>query len=125
MVIGSAFSGIGGERCLACLQKEMGWHKISVGGLSSMLQGGRPRPPFLLRQQLRHNDPMQQAITRDPEIMHGTPVFRGTRVPVQTLFDYLEGGETLEDFLEGFPTVPRELALHALEEAKQLLLARL
>ena len=67
---------------------------------------------------------MGQAITRDPEIMHGTPVFRGTRVPVQTLFDYLEGGETLEAFLEGFPTVPRELALQALEEAKQLLLSR-
>jgi uncharacterized protein (DUF433 family) len=67
---------------------------------------------------------MQQAITRHPDIMHGTPVFRGTRVPVQTLLDYLEGGETLEDFLSGFPTVPRELALQALEEAKQLLLAR-
>lgn len=67
---------------------------------------------------------MGQAITRDPEIMHGTPVFRGTRVPVQTLFDYLEGGETLEGFLAGFPTVPRELALQALEEAKQLLLSR-
>jgi uncharacterized protein (DUF433 family) len=53
-----------------------------------------------------------QAIIRDPEIMHGTPVFRGTRVPVQTLFDYLEG----------FPTVSRELALQALKEAKQLLL---
>jgi len=64
------------------------------------------------------------AITRDPEIMHGTPVFRDTRVPVQTLFDYLEGGETLDDFLEGFPTVSRELVLQALEEAKQLLLAR-
>jgi uncharacterized protein (DUF433 family) len=61
---------------------------------------------------------------RDPEIMHGTPVFRGTRVPLQTLFDYLEGGDTLEDFLEGFPTVPRALALEALEEAKQLLLSR-
>ena len=56
--------------------------------------------------------------------MHGSPVFRGTRVPVQTLFDYLEGGDTLEDFLEGFPTVTRALALAALEEAKQLLLAR-
>ena len=56
--------------------------------------------------------------------MHGVPVFRGTRVPVQTLFDYLEGGETLENFLEGFPTVSRALALQALEEAKQLLLAR-
>ncbi len=67
---------------------------------------------------------MGQAIVRDPEIMHGTPVFRGTRVPLQTLFDYLEGGETLEDFLEGFPTVSPERALQALEEAKQLLLAR-
>ena len=67
---------------------------------------------------------MTQAIVRDPEIMHGTPVFGGTRVPVQTLFDYLEGGETLEDFFTGFPTVSRDVALRALEEAKQLLLAR-
>lgn len=67
---------------------------------------------------------MVHAVIRDPEIMHGVAVFRGTRVPVQTLFDYLEGGETLEDFLEGFPTVSRELALQALEEAKQLLLSR-
>lgn len=52
------------------------------------------------------------------------PVFRETRVPVQTLFDYLEGGDTLEDFLEGFPTVSRALAIQTLEEAKQLLLAR-
>jgi uncharacterized protein (DUF433 family) len=66
---------------------------------------------------------MAPAIVRDPEIMHGVPVFRGTRVPVQTLFDYLEGGETIEEFLQGFPTVPRDLALQALEEAKQLLLA--
>ena len=56
--------------------------------------------------------------------MHGVPVFRGTRVPVQTLFEYLEGGETLEDFLEGFPTVPRALAIEALQEAKHLLLDR-
>jgi len=67
---------------------------------------------------------MAQVVVRDPEIMHGTPVFSGTRVPVQTLFDYLEGGETLEDFLEGFPTVSRDAALMALEEAKQSLLAR-
>lgn len=66
----------------------------------------------------------QAAIIRDPETMHGTPVFRGTRVPLQTLFDYLEGGDTVEDFLEGFPTVSRALAVEALEEAKQLLLAR-
>jgi uncharacterized protein (DUF433 family) len=63
-----------------------------------------------------------QAIVRDPEIMHGAPVFRGARVPLQTLFDYLEGGDTLEDFLQGFPTVSCALALEALEEAKQLLL---
>jgi uncharacterized protein (DUF433 family) len=72
---------------------------------------------------LRDNLGMTQAIVRDPEIMHGVPVFRGTRVPVQTLFDYLEGGETIEEFLQGFPTVSRDLALQALEEAKQLLLA--
>jgi uncharacterized protein (DUF433 family) len=70
------------------------------------------------------NEEVIPAITRDPEIMHGAPVFRGTRVPVQTLFEYLEGGDKLEDFLEGFPTVTRTLALEALEEAKQLLLAR-
>lgn len=64
------------------------------------------------------------AIVKNRDILGGAPVFRGTRVPVQTMFDYLEGGETLEDFLEGFPTVSRELAIAALEEAKQLLLAR-
>jgi uncharacterized protein (DUF433 family) len=68
---------------------------------------------------------MADAVVRDPEIMHGIPVFRGTRVPVQTLFDYLEGGETLEDFLKGFPTVTRDLAIQALEEAKHLLLTRI
>ena len=67
---------------------------------------------------------MAKAITRDPETMHGVPVFQGTRVPVQTLFDYLEGGDTLEDFLVGFPTVSRALAIKTLEDAKDLLLAR-
>lgn len=66
---------------------------------------------------------MQEAITRDPEIMHGIPVFRGTRVPIQTLFDYLEGGDSLEIFLVGFPTVSRELAVRVLEECKQSRLA--
>ncbi|HEX4771023.1 MAG TPA: DUF433 domain-containing protein [Bryobacteraceae bacterium] len=74
---------------------------------------------------MRDNGSAMRAITKDPDIMHGIPVFRGTRVPVQTLFDYLEGGETLENFLAGFPTVSRSLALEALEEAKQLLLAQL
>jgi uncharacterized protein (DUF433 family) len=73
---------------------------------------------------LRDHDEIKQAVVRDPEIMHGTAVFYGTRVPVQTLFDYLQGGDDLGDFLTGFPTVSRELAIQALEEAKQLLLAR-
>ena len=60
-------------------------------------------------------------IVKDPEILSGMPVFRGTRVPLQALFDSLEGGETLEEFLEGFPGVSREMAIAALEEAQQLL----
>ncbi len=68
--------------------------------------------------------PANGVIVKNPEILGGTPVFRGTRVPVQALFDYLEGGETIEDFLDGFPTVSRESAVAALEEAKHLLLAR-
>ncbi len=63
-------------------------------------------------------------IVRDPEILGGTPVFRGTRVPLQALFDALEGGETLEEFLQGFPTVTREMAIAALEQAQQLLSAK-
>jgi uncharacterized protein (DUF433 family) len=63
-------------------------------------------------------------IIKNSDILGGTPVFRGTRVPIQTLFDYLEDGETLEDSLEGLPTVARESAVAALEEAKHLLLTR-
>jgi len=63
-------------------------------------------------------------IVQDPEIHSGTPVFRGTRVPFQTLLDYLEGGETLDEFLKQYPGVSREQAIAALEEAKALLLAR-
>ena len=63
-------------------------------------------------------------IVKDGDILGGTPVFRGTRVPIRNLFDYLEGGETLDDFLQGFPTVTRESAVAALEEAKDLLLHR-
>jgi uncharacterized protein (DUF433 family) len=58
----------------------------------------------------------------DPEIMGGTPVFKGTRVPVQTLLDYLEGGATLDEFLDGFPGVSREQAIAFLELAKNALL---
>ena len=64
-------------------------------------------------------------IVKDPEIVSGAPVFRGTRVPLQNLFDYLEGGETLDTFLEGFPGVSREDAIAALEEAKTALTRQL
>jgi uncharacterized protein (DUF433 family) len=60
----------------------------------------------------------------DPEVMGGTPVFVGTRVPFQTLLDYLEAGDPLGDFLEDFPTVSREQAVAASEQAKHALLAR-
>jgi len=59
----------------------------------------------------------------DPEILGGTPVFVGTRVPVQALIDYIQGGHTLERFLDDFPSVPRELAIAALEQAKWHLIA--
>ncbi|MYC67543.1 MAG: DUF433 domain-containing protein [Acidobacteriia bacterium] len=60
----------------------------------------------------------------DPKISGGTPVFRGTRVPVQSLFDYLEGGETLDQFLDQFPSVTKEQALAALDLARDFILAR-
>lgn len=56
-------------------------------------------------------------ISASPEIMGGTPVFAGTRVPVQTLLDYLKAGESIDDFLDGFPTVTREQVIVLLEEA--------
>jgi uncharacterized protein (DUF433 family) len=59
----------------------------------------------------------------DPNILGGTPVFVGTRVPVQALIDYIEGGHSLNEFLDDFPTVTRELAIAALEQAKARLIA--
>jgi uncharacterized protein (DUF433 family) len=64
-------------------------------------------------------------IVKDPDVLGGTPVFRGTRVPFQALLDYLEGGRTLDDFLDDFPTVSREAAIHALEHAKSLVVGEL
>ncbi|HJX94109.1 MAG TPA: DUF433 domain-containing protein [Candidatus Acidoferrum sp.] len=63
-------------------------------------------------------------VVKNPNILSGTPVFRGTRVPLQLLFDSLERGHTLEQFLEGYPTVSREMAVAALQEAQQLLSAK-
>ncbi|MGD0909512.1 MAG: DUF433 domain-containing protein [Candidatus Acidiferrales bacterium] len=63
-----------------------------------------------------------RVIVQDPEIHSGEPVFRGTRVPFQTLLDYLEGGETLDEFLRQYPGVSRKKTIAALEEAKALIL---
>jgi uncharacterized protein (DUF433 family) len=63
-------------------------------------------------------------ITSSSDVLGGTPVFAGTRVPVQTLIEYLEGGETIDDFLQGFPTVRREQVIAFLEEAKTRMLAK-
>ncbi len=63
-------------------------------------------------------------IVRDPEIMSGTPVFAGTRVPIRNLFDYLEAGDTLDEFLDDFPTVTRDHAISVLELCSELVVAR-
>ena len=63
-------------------------------------------------------------IQRSEELLGGTPVFAGTRVPVQTLFDYLEEGDTLDEFLDDFPAVSREHAVKVLERMKETLLAQ-
>jgi uncharacterized protein (DUF433 family) len=64
----------------------------------------------------------QQIVSCSPDVMGGTAVFAGTRVPVQTLLDYIEGGETIDDFLAGFPTVHRDQVVAFLEEAKNRLI---
>ena len=63
----------------------------------------------------------QSVVSRNIEVMGGAPVFRGTRVPVQTLLDYLEAGDSIDEFLEGFPSVSREQVIAFLEEAKDRL----
>ena len=66
-----------------------------------------------------------RVVVSDPEIMNGTPCFQGTRVPFKNLIDYLEGGHSLSEFLIQFPTVSREHAILALEDAKDSLLAQI
>jgi uncharacterized protein (DUF433 family) len=68
---------------------------------------------------------MQNAIIRDRNILGGEPVFRGTRVPFKILIEYLVGGETLDQFMEQYPSVSRELAKAAIEEARSSLISRL
>jgi uncharacterized protein (DUF433 family) len=68
---------------------------------------------------------VESAIIKDPNILGGVPVFRYTRVPFQNLLDYLEQGQTLDDFLVDFPTVTRKAAIAGLEQAKSVLVAQL
>ena len=71
-----------------------------------------------------HVNLSHEVIVKDLDILGGTPVFRGTRVPFQALLDYLEGGETLDEFIDDFPTVSREAAISALELAKSVLVGQ-
>ena len=66
----------------------------------------------------RYDISMEKVVKRDPEILGGEPVFVGTRVPIESLFDHLEAGDSIADFLEGFPSVKREQVLALLEESK-------
>ena len=68
---------------------------------------------------------MPIAIVRDTNILGGEPVFRGTRVPFKILFEYLEGGDTLDQFVDQYPSVSRELAVEAIEEARSSLVSQL
>lgn len=83
----------------------------------------------MVRMQLQQASPMSEeavAVSRDPDVMSGTPVFTGTgtRVPFQALLDYLEAGQALSEFLEDFPTVSREQAIASLERAKDARIGR-
>lgn len=75
-------------------------------------------------ERVRPGDPRYGVIWVDPDRMHGEACFHGTRVPVRTLFEYLEGGEALDEFLAGFPEVTREQAVRVLELAREGLLSR-
>jgi uncharacterized protein (DUF433 family) len=68
---------------------------------------------------------MMSVIVRDPDVLSGVPCFRGTRVPLRNLIDYIEAGHALGEFLEDFPAVSREMAVQALEEAQDSLLSRI
>jgi uncharacterized protein (DUF433 family) len=68
---------------------------------------------------------MKNVIIKDENVLGGEPVFRGTRVPFKILIDYLEGGDTLDQFLEQYPSVSRELAIAAIQEARSSLISQL
>jgi uncharacterized protein (DUF433 family) len=82
-------------------------------------------PSYLLHFERIVRLKMQSAVIKDPDILGGEPVFRGTRVPFRILIEYVEGGDTLDQFLEQYPTVSRELAVAAIEEARSSLVSQL
>lgn len=104
-------------------------HSALGGGDSSSLARHCFSSDFFLRFSLAtlisKGQPMANVIIKDPNILGGEPVFRGTRVPFKVLIDYLEGGDTLDQFLEEYPSVSRELAIAAIEEARLSLVAQL
>jgi uncharacterized protein (DUF433 family) len=89
-----------------------GWRRF--GKVNGLADGGPTRETA---------DVSQSVVKVDPEIMSGAPCFMGTRVPIQNLIDYLEGGDSIDEFLDGFPSVSREQVIAFLEEAKTLVLA--
>lgn len=101
-----------------------------TGGRDSQLKRENLRRPsrreaFLarrVRQGYRCEVKLEGIIRSDPEILGGTPVFVGTRVPVRSLFDHLEAGESIDDFLEGFPSVQRQQVLAVLEASRKEIL---
>jgi uncharacterized protein (DUF433 family) len=91
-----------------------------------LIEHVKPLPPELLAGDLiQHGNPLFGIIWINPERLSGAPCFYGTRVPIKNLFDYIEGGSTLNDFLEGFPGVSHEQAVAVLELAQSGLLAEL
>jgi uncharacterized protein (DUF433 family) len=110
---------------------QAGGHRFDPGHVHQLLPDCKRLRKITSARTLRYSCTLRDIITfvevivKNPAILGGTPVFRGTRVPLQALFDYLEGGDTLEEFLDGYPSVSREMAIAALEEAKELLSARI
>ena len=111
--------------------RRTGWAVLRAGTLRCHCIRAEPELPAFGRFAARMRMPLEtqmersQIVHSDPETLGGTPVFVGTRVPVQTLLVYLEKGETLEEFLDNFPTVSREQAIAFLEEAGRALLAQI
>jgi uncharacterized protein (DUF433 family) len=91
--------------------------------VGASVQVGWQRILTQANQEFNTSDMCSSVIVRDPEVMWGQPCFRGTRVPFKNLIDWLEAGDSLEKFLQDFPSVSREMAFQALEEAKDSLLA--